>query len=206
MKKIFLGFFIFIITPTILYSQEFKGGLSLGISATQVDGEAQAGYNKLGFIFGGFVKRKITDKIGAQFELKYIDKGSHKSDNPDAGDYTTWTITLRYIEMPFLVTYTLKDLYTFEAGVGIAYLIKFKYTDNGIGYINSSYNPYRHFDYSSILGFRYKISDHLSASVRYSYSVISVLEKHLNQTSWYYNNFNKGQFNNVLGFTMNYHF
>ena len=72
--------------------------------------------------------------------------------------------------------------------------------------MNSSYVPYHHFDYSSFLGFKYKISDHFSASVRYSYSVISALKKHLDKTTWYYNMFRKGQFNNVLGFTINYQF
>jgi hypothetical protein len=198
-KKVFLGFLILLVTPVLLHSQEFKGGLSLGVSATQVDGEDQAGYNKLGFIFGGFVKRSITEKTNGQFELKYIDKGSHKSD-PDP-----WTITLKYIEMPFLITYTLKDLYTFETGLGVAYLIKYKRKDAS-GNMNISYIPYHHFDYSYILGFKYKISDHFSASVRYSYSIISVLKKNLPVTSWYFNAFRKGQFNNVLGFTMNYQF
>jgi len=205
MQKIFLGFFFLLSCPVLLYSQEFKGGLSLGVSATQVDGEAQAGYNKLGFIFGGLVRRDINKKFGGQFELKYIDKGSHKSDHPDAGDYIRWTIKLRYLEMPFLLTYTLKDLYTFEAGLCVAYLIKFNY-DDGSGNVNSSIVPYRRFDYSSMLGFKYKISDHFSASVRYSYSVISILKKKLPAINWNYNNFSKGQFNNVLGFAMNYQF
>jgi hypothetical protein len=204
-KKIFLSFFFLLITPVLIYAQEFKGGLSLGVSATQVDGESQAGYNKLGFIVGGFVRRDFTNKVGGQFELKYIDKGSHKSANPEMGDYIAWTIKLKYIEMPFLITYTLKETYTFQVGIGAAYLIKFNYND-GSGNMNGSYVPYRHFDYSSYFGFKYKISNHFSASVRYSYSIISVLKKHLDTTTWYYNVFRKGQFNNVLGFTMNYQF
>jgi len=202
----FLIIIILVIYSLSAIAQEFTGGLSGGISATQIDGESQSGYNKLGFIFGGFVKRKFGEKLGAQFEIKYFDKGSHKPPHHDVGDYTTWTIKLRYIDMPFMASYTLKDIYTFQAGVSVDYLLHFAYND-GNGNMDNSYVPYRKFDYSAVAGFSYKISDRLSASVRYSYSMISVLKKHLtlNSSNWFYNNmFIKGHFNNDLGFTIDF--
>lgn len=203
MKKYILIISFLLCLPLLALSQEFIGGLSGGISATQIDGETQVGYNKLGFIFGGYVKRMFNNKIGGQFEIKYFDKGSHKSQHPDKNDYTLWTIKLHYVEMPLVVTYTFKEIYTFEAGISIGYLIHFAY-DDGSGNISNPGMPYRKFDYSSTAGFNYKISERFSVTMRGSYSVISTLKKHLDVTSWYYNIFRKGQFNNDIGFTMNY--
>ena len=49
MKKIFL-FFILIVTYTSSNSQDFKGGILLGLSTSQVSGDDLAGFNKAGLV------------------------------------------------------------------------------------------------------------------------------------------------------------
>ena len=43
-------------------SQVFKSGLILGLSGSQVEGDGYGGYNKLGFIAGGFTNTNLSEK------------------------------------------------------------------------------------------------------------------------------------------------
>ncbi len=44
-------------------SQNFKGGLIAGLSASQVNGDTYGGYNKAGLIFGGYANKTISEKL-----------------------------------------------------------------------------------------------------------------------------------------------
>lgn len=201
------GIFLFI-KP--LNAQNFHGGPLLGFSATQVDGEAQSGFNKFGIVVGGFVNLKLSEPLKAQFELKYIQKGSRKTANPNAGDYTTWKIVLNYVEMPLLLKYSInekrKKLKNFvpEAGIAVSYLTNYSYTDAYGPFFNLQ-DIYKKFDYNVIAGISYKLNEKLSFNLKYSYSILSILKDKNYQGSWF-SNFRKGQFNKVLAFTANYQF
>ena len=57
-------------------AQVFKTGAIAGLCGAQVEGDGYAGYRKLGFIAGGFVNTDISEKMSAQFEIYFINKGS----------------------------------------------------------------------------------------------------------------------------------
>lgn len=72
---IFLGI---IFSPLLLQSQNFKGGLIGGLTASQVDGDSYAGFDKLGIHGGVFVNTGFSELWGFQLEIKYAGRGARK--------------------------------------------------------------------------------------------------------------------------------
>lgn len=200
MKKILL-LLIGILVCISLYSQNFKGGIMAGLSATQVDGDTYSGYHRAGLIIGAFVNNKLSEKFDWQMELKYIQKGSYKNENPDAGDYSIYSLRLNYAEVPFLLKYYYKSKFVFEAGLAGGYLAKSKESDE-LGEL--PYDPtkpkFHKFEFNSQLGGYFKISNNFSVNIRYSYSIFPV-RPHAGGVV-YHNN--RGQYNNVLQFSLFY--
>ncbi|MEM6806977.1 MAG: outer membrane beta-barrel protein [Bacteroidota bacterium] len=58
------------------YSQSFGGGISLGVNASQVDGDALSGFNQLGLNLGAFVNYEISNGLYIQPELLLEQNGS----------------------------------------------------------------------------------------------------------------------------------
>ena len=78
---------IFLVMMTSqLHSQEFYAGPLAGGAFTQVDGDRYAGYHRVGPVLGGFVGREIWPHWNAQMEIQYIQKGSRKYADVEAGD------------------------------------------------------------------------------------------------------------------------
>ena len=83
MKKI--SILIFILNLSFLsQAQDFKGGVILGLSTSQLSGDHLEGFNKAGLILGAFTSRVFSEKISGKMELIYIQKGSK---NPDLDTY-----------------------------------------------------------------------------------------------------------------------
>jgi len=59
--------------------QNFEGGVLLGLTASQIDGDNYRGYNKVGLQGGGWVRRMFTYTVGGQMELRYVQKGALKT-------------------------------------------------------------------------------------------------------------------------------
>ena len=103
-----LIFFLLILIN--VYPNTFNGGLSAGTSFSQIDGDRQSGYHKLGLSGGFFVNRNISSIISYQFEIKYIEKGANDTKNID------YKISLKYIQFPLSLRYLYKKKYLFEGG------------------------------------------------------------------------------------------
>jgi hypothetical protein len=74
---------ILIIIPTIVCSQTFDLGLTMGINTSQVSGDGLGGYNKLGIRIGGLIRKEFS-QFNAQIELQYINKGSSRNSPNDS--------------------------------------------------------------------------------------------------------------------------
>ncbi|MFA5781154.1 MAG: porin family protein [Bacteroidales bacterium] len=192
--------FSFYVAP----AQSFKGGLLAGLSTSQVDGDTHSGYNRAGLIFGGYVGLGISEKISAQMEMKFIQKGSYKNQNPDAGDFKIYSLRLNYVEMPFLIKYQYKYKLTFEAGLGFGYLASYKEGDESGTFTDYvQIHPFHKFELSYQIGGYYQLFNNLSVNVRYSYSLLPI-RQHINGENKFL--FSKGQFNNVICFSLYYQF
>lgn len=205
LSVVFAGMIFICIFSTLSMSQSFKGGLLLGLTTTQVDGDRMDGYNKPGAQLGGYVKTKIKGNFGMSFELKLIQKGSRNRSSVENPYF--YKISLNYIETPLLLNYTYKEKLIGEAGVGLGYLALQKEEDvNGSIYPQGSPHPFSKFEFSATVAIKYKISKHFFADIRFSYSIIRIRKRYEGMDESYWTLGDNGQFNNLLGLAIYYQF
>ena len=152
--------FTLIIIPA--HSQAFFGGIALGGVTSQVDGDHNNGFHKVGFTVGAFAGLELTDIFEAQFEIKYIQKGSRSS----ADDPEQFTIQLDYIELPLVAAMNLGfvdtngyklDWISVEAGASIDVLAHTNQKNNG-AYENGS-EQWKRLCLNGILGLKFNVID-----------------------------------------------
>lgn len=81
-------------------AQGFKGGVAVGFTSSQIDGDMWGGYNFWGYQLGGFVYYNFSDRLALQIEIGNSLRGSR-----EAG---VGRIALRYIDLPVLLIYRKK--------------------------------------------------------------------------------------------------
>lgn len=157
-------------------SQDFKGGISIGAVASQVDGDFYSGYHKTGFLFGGFINRKLSDQNVLQIELRYIQKGSHHRIDPNIPGSTYYKMRLNYAEIPVLFQYIYKNKYIIDVGPSVGVL--FASLEEGINssgqLITSHENNFKRFEYAIQGGVQLKLSANFSAAFRAGYSLVPI--------------------------------
>ncbi|MDQ3049226.1 MAG: PorT family protein [Bacteroidota bacterium] len=200
MKKLFILTVIFLICINTIDAQKrFLAGIKGGLSTSQVAGDTYTGFDKVGLIGGGFVRAKLNEKWTTQFEIIYIQKGSKHNSNPEVGDFDFYLLRLNYIEVPVLFQYHQKK-FTFEAGPGFGYLQKVEEFDEFGVYI--SRQPFINTEISFNFGISYNLFNNFDVTWRYTNS-LNALRRHVSGARRWYN---PGQQNNVLSFTLSYHF
>ena len=157
MKKIILLILLFL--SLTAKSQAFFGGIALGGVTSQVDGDHNNGFHKVGFTFGAFAGLELTDIFEAQFEIKYIQKGSKASaDDPDQ-----FTIRLDYVELPLVAAANLGfvningyklDWISVEAGASIDVLAHTNQVNNGA---NEDSNRWKRLCLNGIIGVKFNV-------------------------------------------------
>ncbi len=199
MKSYCLFIFSIIFSFPVISQNRFKAGIKAGISTCQVAGDTYSGFNKAGMVAGGFVKTKLNENWGVQFEILYIQKGSKHNSNPDVGDYTFYLMKLNYLEVPLLFQYRNKK-FSFEVGPGVGYLTSAKEYDT-YGDI-TGLRPFNTTEVSFNVGISYNLFKNLDINWRYNNSLNAIREHASGATFWW----NPGQQNNVLAFTLSYWF
>ena len=204
MKKIFL-FFILIVIYTSSNSQDFKGGILLGLSTSQVSGDNLAGFNKAGLIFGGFTNRILSNRNSLQLEIVYIQKGSRNPDiiNEESANYNKPYINLSYIEIPILLKLNYNNTLEYDIGIQWAQLINGYYIDN-VGEMNSTIDPFIKNDLSIALGLNYFINQNISLNSRLTNSILPIGNEDYNNLTAYNAN-KKGKYNTTINFSIYYH-
>lgn len=191
---------IILIISTNIYSQKFNGGLVGGIVASQVDGDAFAGYNKAGLFLGGYTNIDLTPKTLFQMELEFIQKGSRHA--PDTLDYRFYKLRLNYLEMPLLLKFKLKNKFSVELGMTIGYLINWS-EDADYG-APVTYNPFKKYDFSTLLGVDYLLTDNLHLNLRFTDSFSPIRPHTDGARSWFNSWLNAGQYNNIIIISLQY--
>ena len=143
------------------HSQAFFGGGAIGGVTSQIDGDHNNGFHKAGFTAGVFAGLELTELIEAQFEIKYIQKGSRS----DAEDPYQFLIRLDYVELPLVASMNLGflningrtlDWIAVEAGASIDVLAYTNQKNNGA---NESSNRWKRFCANGILGLKFNVID-----------------------------------------------
>lgn len=186
---IYVLLYMLSISETV-FAQRFDGGIIGGISASQIEGDGLADYDKLGFFVGAFVRTKFSETTGASSGIHYIGKGSKNDIDPLNGDLNNKRIHLDYIEVPFLFNFYIKDIAMLEAGVQGGVLLRSTMKIDGYTVPPETYN-YNSFDFTGCLGAHYLMNDRLSFNIRLSYSVVSIIKS-------------RAQYNNVVSAAIHY--
>lgn len=207
LMKRFVFFGIFMLSCTFtLVSQPFHGGILLGFTASQVDGDSYAGYNKAGLQGGVFVTAGLASNFGARLEIKYTARGAHNRVSDDKPEI--YTLGLHYIDLPVMATYRIKKLGTVELGVVPGYLFSANGRDEGGKLPDDFLVDFHKFDMGTLLGANIDITPKISVNARFSYSILSIRD--LGTAGAYYSWFGqltghtKGDYNNYLTLGINY--
>ena len=196
--KVFLVLLILFFNINLLHAQEkFHAGIIAGMSTSQVAGDTYSGFNKAGIALGAFSKTTFTEKISAQFEILYIQKGSKHVPNIEKGNYDDYLLQLNYIEVPILIRAFYKN-FIYEAGPSFGVLVKNKESNN-TGDI-TGIRPFHKTETGINAGIGYPLSDSFEFNVRYSTSILPIRPHPSGTTYW----FNLGQTNTVISFTLHY--
>ena len=208
MKKYNLILFILFILPLSIKSQAFYGGLALGGVTSQIDGDENNGFHKVGFTAGAFVGLELSDILETQFEIKYIQKGARSA----ADEPYQFLIRLDYVELPLVASANLGflningrtlDWIAVEAGASIDVLAYTNQQNNGV---NENSNRWKRMCVNGILGLKINVvNKKFQIGTRVITSVNSAYIGNLSEE--YTIRFGqKGAFNDVLEFVAYYRF
>lgn len=198
--------FIYILGISFTNAQNFSGGVLLGFTASQVDGDSYSGYDKLGLQGGVFVSHELLPYLDARLEIRYASRGAR---NPASDDNTgSYLLSLHYIDVPVMAALKIKNYGTVDLGLIPGYLFAANGEDDGGKLPDEYLVDYHKFDMGLLLGFTIKLIEKASVSIRYSYSIFSIRD--LESAGAYYSWFGKifghsqGDFNNYLTLGINY--
>jgi hypothetical protein len=175
---------IIVVFPLIVAAQpRFKAGAVFGLTASQIDGDLSAGYNKLGFQGGLRVISRLKGKTEASMEILFSQRGCQNELIPNDFDPNPFALTLNYVEVPiqwhfkdWLVEYD-EEKYnyyrvSFNAGLSYARLINSK-VDDDFNWLNSVAPDYlTRNDLSIVLGANFWANRHLGFTVRWNRSLV----------------------------------
>jgi len=196
MKKVF--FLLLILISISGFSQNFNGGIIVGISTSQVSGDELGGFNKAGIMTGVFTNFPINSVLNLQMEMCYIQKGSN---NPKMNDNHIPDISLSYIEVPILIKYQQSQTIFIECGIETAFFISGHDNDlYGIIPKTQYSKEFSKIDLGLFLGMDYVLTEKIVLNSRISNSIFPIRE-HASEATFL---LNKGQYNSVLSFTLHY--
>ena len=189
-------------------SQNFAGGIVGGTATTQVSGDGLGGFHKAGIYLGVFTEYPLSNITNVKMEMNYIQKGSNNPEmnkEYERGLEVRPDISLSYLEVPISINYHQNEKMSFEAGVQTAFLISAK--DNYWGRSYSSDdpdNPHGSFyknDIGAFIGMSYSLGNKNNLNTRIGNSLFPI-RPHSGGATY---KLNRGQYNLVLSFTIQYY-
>lgn len=172
----------------------FRGGLVLGLNASQVDGDDYAGYHKVGFNGGFLTQVPLSKKFFMSMEILYSQKGAKSKTYQ--GYPTAYQVNLHYAEVPILINFQEKSAVNFGLGLSYGRLVKSK------EFIDELEQPttddFKRNDIAAVANGSYLISDHFIFNIRFAYSVVPIGYRDSSNFN------NRGMYNNVLSFRLAY--
>lgn len=180
---------------------KFDGGIAAGGATSQVSGDGLGGWDKFGFYGGGWVHMGFNETWGSQMSILYLTKGSKKQADPDNGDYNTFEFRLNYIEVPLLVTHTVKK-WRIGIGPSVGLLVSQKQFYNGLSY--DIVPPFSTLDISGCLSVQARLSERMSLELKGYTSILPTrpAPEVVNKLNYY----EQGNYNQVLTLGLQYGF
>ncbi len=195
----FLCVFLSFTSLARVAAQDFSGGLILGATAAQIDGDSYSGFNKLGTTAGVYVSHALFPGIGWQMEIRYSSRGVYKV--PDKQQAGLYRAAYHYLELPLSLHYIHDEKIQIELGLAPdVFLFSAYWDENGL-LDPASYPQNRRFGLNAFGGLSYWFRPKLGAAVRYSYSVFPFREPQ----EWNHPRY-RGYYHNVVSLNLAYRF
>ncbi len=166
--------------PALVFSQQrFKGGIVAGLTASQIDGDASAGYNKVGLQAGLRVAAVLKEKQDASVEIIYSQRGSRN----EAKTPPYFKTTLNYVEVPVQWHYhdwlvengdESENFYRVQFNVGASYgrLINYKDSSDGsIAGITPALPDLERNSFCFLIGASFYATKHFGFNFRYNRAI-----------------------------------
>jgi opacity protein-like surface antigen len=187
--------FLVILLSVVCFSnaQSFKGGVVVGLAATQVTGDKLSGYNHPGAQLGVFTELPVGKKSALRMEMYYIQKGSRKNSSEE--DPNSYLQRLNYIEVPVIYQYKPFNKLSFHAGLSFAYLFSATEYEYGDKIEKVPQRAYNTMDFSIQGGGMWSFNDKWKISLNYSYSILPIRDMPTFSNMTYYD---RKQFNDVV--------
>ncbi len=160
----------------------FFGGVVVGASFCQVDGDNFAGYHKVGFNGGGVMYVRLVDMLAFSTELLYVQKGSRAAPKQlpqvimaSGQTIYKYDINLQYVEIPLMLNYFDKRNSNFGAGFAYARLLNSSEKATlGNGVVIENTKPFRQNDFTFVLNGNLCLYKGLFANIRFQYSIVPI--------------------------------
>ena len=159
---------------TFAQAQRFKAGLNLGVTASQINGDDSASFNKLGISAGIRAYTILTPKSDIILEILFSQRGSRTELLRNSG-VPQRVINLNYIEVPLI--YTIKDWYQededyhkmhFQAGLSYGRLFSTRFDESPLQDVAPFF---RENDFSWLAGITFHTNAHTGFYARYTRSI-----------------------------------
>ncbi len=186
------------------FSQDFNGGAIFGIVGSEVDGDSLGGLNKVGLFASAFTSLKFNEMISMQFEIQYIQKGSQKNANFEAGDYNSYKLKTDYFEVPVLFQLQAFKWLQLEAGPSIAFLVNGKEFIDGIEI--TPFSDFKPVTFNFIVGGNIEFVRNLIFNIRFDTSLDPIRKANFTGNVKRFPTFEYGQYHNCLVVSLKYRF
>ncbi len=166
MKKYFL---LIMLSLSLLpaYAQRFQGGMVLGLTGSQIDGDGYSGYYKPGFELGAFADLVFSPYVSLRSGVFMVQKGAHSS-----AKQPYFKTVVNEVEVPLWLNY-----YPYSR-IGVSFGTSFSYIFSA--YYHSSYYLSRedlgigNTDIDLYFSLNYKFSSHVTLRAAYRYGIIPI--------------------------------
>jgi hypothetical protein len=190
-KRIFLFFCILLFSSVILtQAQVFKGEIIGGFNMTQVDGDYEIGYKKIGVHAGvgvmfpfSFKRNREYKPWAVSMEILYNQRGARARNlNYNSQDTISgfaqgkfrYLLRLNYVSVPIILHFTDSNKWT--VGVGLAYnrMFSSKEWEHGVLQTYDSVKRLNSNDFTILADVRFRIWQQLKFGFRFEYSLFSL--------------------------------
>jgi hypothetical protein len=155
--------------------RRFNAGLIAGLTASQIDGDASAGYNKLGLQAGLRGTARLTKRSDASIEFLYAQRGSQAALFNNNQNFFPFRLTLNYVDVP--VQWHYKDWFveddedgfyrvSFNVGLSYARFINARTGNDGNAMYEVVPDFLRKNDVSFLIGASFFVNRHLGITCR----------------------------------------
>lgn len=163
-KKL-LGFFLFLLIPSLVYCQNSYWGIRAGATFNKVNGIELKNSMYVGYTGGVFANFYINDRLSFQHELCYAVRGL----NGELTNGKSYKVGLSYIDVPWVINYHFGPALFIQTGVQASVYTFLK----SPRYDSVPYNKYNAnvLDFSILFGAGVILNNNMIVGVRINQSV-----------------------------------